>query len=48
MKNIPCEVIKDLLPLYVDDICSEKSKRLIEEHLAECEECYKYLEALKS
>lgn len=47
MKNIPCEVIKDLLPLYVDDICSEKSKRLIEEHLAECEECCKYLEALK-
>ena len=47
MKNTPCEVIKDLIPLYVDDVCSEKSKVLIEEHLAECEECRKYLEALK-
>ena len=28
MKNTPCEVIKDLLPLYVDDICSEKSKEI--------------------
>ena len=33
MKNTPCEVIKDLLPLYVDDICSEKSKEIIEEQL---------------
>ena len=45
MKNTPCEVIKDLLPLYVDDICSEKSKDIIEEHLAECEECRNYLDS---
>ena len=47
MKNTPCEVIKDLLPLYVDDICSEKSKDIIEEHLVECEECRNYLDSLK-
>lgn len=47
MKNTPCEVIKDLLPLYVDDICSEKSKEIIEEHLTECGECRKYLDSLK-
>lgn len=47
MKNTPCEVIKDLLPLYVDDICSEKSKEIIEEHLLECGECRKYLDSLK-
>ena len=47
MKNTPCEVIKDLLPLYVDDICSEKSKYIIEEHLVECEKCRNYLDSLK-
>lgn len=26
MAKIPCEIIRDLLPLYKDDICSEKSR----------------------
>ena len=39
MKNKECDIIKDLLPSYVDNICSEASKEWIEEHLAECEEC---------
>lgn len=47
MNKIACDVIKDLLPLYVDDVCSEKTKDLIEEHLAGCEECQKYYEALQ-
>ena len=34
-----CDVIRDLLPLYVEDMVSNKSKELIEEHLAECTEC---------
>ncbi len=46
MSRIPCDVIKDLLPLYKDDLCSEKSKDLIEEHLLQCEECRQYMEAL--
>lgn len=48
MNKISCEVIKDLLPLYKDDVCSEKSKDLIEEHLPECEDCREYLDALNS
>ena len=24
-----CEVIKDLLPLYIDDVCSKESRKLI-------------------
>lgn len=47
MHKIACDVIKDLLPLYVDDVCSEKTKDLIEEHLTGCEECQKYYEALQ-
>ena len=31
-----CEVIRDLLPLYSDGVCSEESRRLTEEHLAQC------------
>ncbi len=34
-----CEIIRDLLPLYVDDICSEKSRQMVDEHLKECAEC---------
>lgn len=34
-----CNVVQDLLPLYIDKSCSEESKLLIEEHLAECPKC---------
>lgn len=39
--HITCDVIQDLLPLYSDACCSEQSKKLVEEHLAACEECQK-------
>lgn len=29
MNYISCRIIEDLLPLYVDDVCSEESKKLI-------------------
>lgn len=47
MSKIPCDVIKDLLPLYEDGVCSEKSREMIEEHLAECPECTKLYEAMQ-
>lgn len=34
-----CELIRDLLPLYHDGICSDTTKKIVEEHLAECKEC---------
>lgn len=37
--NISCEIIKDLLPLYHDGVCSEDSKKAVEEHLLQCENC---------
>ncbi|MGL4913108.1 MAG: zf-HC2 domain-containing protein [Romboutsia sp.] len=48
MSKISCKVIEDLLPLYHDDICSEESKLLIENHILECESCNKNLEAIKA
>lgn len=42
-----CDLIKDLLPLYVDEICSDESKKIVEEHLDECLDCRDYLNKLK-
>lgn len=42
-----CNIIKDLLPLYVDGCCCEESAKAIEEHIKNCEECRKYLESIK-
>lgn len=39
MKKINCNIIKDILPLYVDDVVSEDTKELVEEHLNKCEFC---------
>ena len=46
--NKECEVIRDLLPLYADDVCSDTSRELIREHLQECPECSAVLEKLRS
>lgn len=40
-----CGIVKDLLPLYADDVCTPESKKFVAEHLAECEECQKELES---
>jgi len=37
--KLNCNVIRDLLPLYADQICSDESRELVKEHLAECGDC---------
>lgn len=44
----PCGIIRDLLPLYIDDVCNEESKQAVENHLSECEKCSNYYESMKS
>ena len=39
MNKISCEVIGDLLPLYVENMASPSSRALVEEHLKTCEAC---------
>ncbi len=34
-----CELIRDLLPLYADGLCSEETNAQVETHLETCEEC---------
>lgn len=36
-----CNVIKDLLPLYVDECCSDESAKIVTVHLDACECCRK-------
>ena len=46
--RLSCDVIQDLLPLYVDRACSEDSTGLVEEHMAECENCRQTYDAMKT
>ncbi len=44
--RVNCEIIRDLIPLYADNLCSEKSRELVEKHCTECAECRERLEAV--
>lgn len=44
--KISCEIVKDLLPLYHDEICSEQSRIVVDEHLQECENCKSELSSI--
>ena len=37
--NRKCNIIKDLLPLYAENMCSDDSRQAVAEHIAECESC---------
>ena len=41
--NLPCEVIRDLFPSYIDDLTSDVTNILLEEHVKECEKCREIL-----
>ncbi len=44
--KISCDIIRDLLPLYYDDVCSSDSRVMVEEHLACCDSCRAELQAM--
>ena len=46
MDKVACEIIQDLLPLYCDSVCSEKSKRTILAHIQTCEKCREELRVM--
>ena len=43
-----CSIVDDLLPLYLEDICSDDSKAALEEHLQECSTCREKLARMKN
>jgi len=46
--KITCEVIKDLLPLYVENMLSDDSVSIVEEHIEQCQECKTNLKEMES
>lgn len=46
--KVNCNLIKDILPLYVKGETSTESNAIIEEHLEECEDCRKVHQILLS
>ncbi len=46
--KMDCDVIRDLLPLYADDACSEKSREAVAEHLRDCPSCREMLQKLQN
>jgi len=42
-----CDIIRDLLPLYIDGLTSEESNAEIKSHLAECEDCSVYYKEMQ-
>lgn len=45
-QQIPCELIQDLMPLYVDGLTSEAANKHIQTHLEDCADCRKKYEAM--
>ena len=45
--DISCDVIRDILPLYAEDLASPATRELVESHLSGCEGCSQELERLK-
>ena len=42
-----CDIIRDLLPLYADDVVSDASREIIEDHLPDCPDCREYLKKIR-
>lgn len=39
MEKINCDIIRDILPLYLDDVVSNATREMVEEHLKSCDSC---------
>ena len=46
MDRLDHDIAQDLLPLYHDGVCSERSRAAVEEHLQTCEDCRAALAAM--
>ena len=46
MDHLDHEIVQDLLPLYHDGVCSERSRAAVEGHLRTCEACRAALAAM--
>ena len=47
MKNISCNIIRDILPLYLDDVVCDETKEMVEEQLQSCVSCREEASSMK-
>ena len=47
MHNLPCEVVRDLLPSYIDGLTGGTTNALLEAHLDVCADCKAALDAMR-
>ena len=48
MNKKDCKIVQDLLPNYVDNLTQKETNDFLEDHLKNCEECSKKLDAMKA
>lgn len=46
--TISCEIIKDLIPNYIDNVVSKESREIVGNHINNCIDCRNYYEQLSS
>lgn len=42
-----CNIIKDLMPSYIDQICSKETTIAIEEHIEQCQKCREMMQLMQ-
>lgn len=45
--KLPCSIVKEVIPNYVDECINDEARELVQEHLKECEACHKLYEDMK-
>lgn len=45
--KVTCNVIKDILPLYIENMLSDDTRAMVEEHIEQCQQCRDYLDDKK-
>ena len=47
MSKIPCSLIEDIMPLFLESLISEDTSNIVHEHIGHCSECQKVYEMHK-
>lgn len=47
MSQLPCDVIRDLMPLAAENVASAQSQSMVEEHVAACPDCQALFEEIR-